>query len=124
MQFNISIRKIETKISTELIIARLDQMCKNELKFMTISQPGIKSNIFYCHTGLVLMNGIATQDYIHDPTSRSYILDNMTSFANKRQIFLWQIVTVTPIKGTRTSVDMPGFQTKSLTITIVCGNDF
>ena len=29
---------------------------------MTISQPGIKSNIFYCHTGLVLMNAIATQD--------------------------------------------------------------
>ena len=28
---------------------------------MTISQPGIKSNIFYCHTGLVLMNAIATQ---------------------------------------------------------------
>ena len=33
---------------------------------MTISQPGIKSNIFYCHTGLVLMNAIATQDCIHD----------------------------------------------------------
>ena len=42
----------------------------NELKFMTISQPGIKSNIFYCHTGLVLMNAIATQDCIHDPTFR------------------------------------------------------
>ena len=27
---------------------------------MTISQPGIKSNIFYCHTGLVLMNGFNT----------------------------------------------------------------
>ena len=25
-------------------------------------------NIFYCHTGLVLMNAIATQDCIHDPT--------------------------------------------------------
>ena len=37
---------------------------------MTISQPGIKSNIFYCHTGLVLMNAIATQDCIHDPTFR------------------------------------------------------
>ena len=34
----------------------------------------------------------------------------MTSFANKMQIFLWQIVTVIPIKGTRTSVNMPGFQ--------------
>ena len=29
--------------------------------FMTISQPGIKSNIFYGHTGLVLMNAIVTQ---------------------------------------------------------------
>ena len=48
----------------------------------------------------------------------------MTSFANKIQIFLWQIATVIPIKGTRTSVNMPGFQTKSLTITIVYGNDF
>ena len=48
----------------------------------------------------------------------------MTSFANKMQIFLWQIAIVIPIKGTRTSVNMPGFQTKSLTITIVCGNDF
>ena len=48
----------------------------------------------------------------------------MTSFANKMQIFLWQIATVIPIKGARTSVDMPGFQTKSLTITIVCGSDF
>ena len=47
----------------------------------------------------------------------------MTSFANQMQIFLWQIATVIPIKGTRTSIDMPGFQTKSLTITIVCGND-
>ena len=28
------------------------------------------SNIFYCHTGLVLVNAIATQDYIHDPTFR------------------------------------------------------
>ena len=28
----------------------------------------------------------------------------MTSFANKMQIFLWQIATVIPIKGTRTSV--------------------
>ena len=37
---------------------------------MTISQPGIKSNIFYCRTGLVLMNAIATQDCIHDPTFR------------------------------------------------------
>ena len=37
---------------------------------MTISQPGIKSNIFYCHTGLVLMNAIATQDWPHDPTLR------------------------------------------------------
>ena len=27
---------------------------------MTISQQGIKSNIFYHHTGLVLMNAIAT----------------------------------------------------------------
>ena len=27
-------------------------------------------NIFYCHTGLVLMNAIATQDCIHDPTFR------------------------------------------------------
>ena len=51
----------------------------------------------------------------------------MTSFANKMQIFLWQIATVTPIKSTRTSVNMPGFQTKSLTIlpqTIVMVNDF
>ena len=46
----------------------------------------------------------------------------MTSFANMMQIFLWQIATVIPIKGTRISVNMPGFQTKSLTITIVCGN--
>ena len=35
---------------------------------MTIWQPGIKSNIFYCHTGLVFMNAIATQDCIHDLT--------------------------------------------------------
>ena len=68
---------------------------------MTISQSGIKSNIFYCHTGLVLINAIATQHCIHDPTFRHsspsvfirgdlmlktqdlrpYILDNMTSFA-------------------------------------------
>ena len=32
---------------------------------MTISQPGIKSNIFYCHTGLVLMNAIATHARLH-----------------------------------------------------------
>ena len=37
---------------------------------MTISQLGIKSNIFSCHTGLSLMNAIATQDYIRDPTFR------------------------------------------------------
>ena len=43
----------------------------------------------------------------------------MTSFANKMQIFLLQVATVIPIKGTRTSVNMPGFKTKSLTITIV-----
>ena len=30
----------------------------------------------------------------------------MTSFANEMQIFLWQIATVIPIKGTRTSVNM------------------
>ena len=36
----------------------------------------------------------------------------------KMQIFLWQIATVIPIKGTRASVNMPVFQTKSLTITI------
>ena len=47
----------------------------------------------------------------------------MTSFANKMKIFLWQIATVIPTKGTRTSVDMPGFEKKSLTITIVGGND-
>ena len=40
-------------------------ICYNELKFMTISQPGIKSNIFYCHTGLVLMNAILCGDCIH-----------------------------------------------------------
>ena len=38
----------------------------------------------------------------------------MTSFANKMQIFLWQIATVIPIKGTRASVNMPGFQTKNM----------
>ena len=48
----------------------------------------------------------------------------MKLFAYKMQIFLWQIATVIPIKGTRASVSMPGFQTKSFTITIVCGNDF
>ena len=37
---------------------------------MTISQPGIKSNIFYCHTGSILMNAIATQDCTHDLTFR------------------------------------------------------
>ena len=37
---------------------------------MTISQPCIKSNIFYCNTGLVLMNTITTQDCTHDPTFR------------------------------------------------------
>ena len=47
----------------------------------------------------------------------------MTSFANAMQTFLWLIATVIAIKGTRTSVTMPGFQTKSLAITIVCGND-
>ena len=46
----------------------------------------------------------------------------MTSFASKMQIFLWQIATVIPIKGTRASFNMPGFKTKSLIITIVCGN--
>ena len=48
----------------------------------------------------------------------------MTSFVNETQIFLWQIATIIPIKSTRTSAGMPGFQTKSLTITIVCGYDF
>ena len=50
---------------------------------------------------------------------------NITSFHKyQMQLFLWQIATVIPVKGTRTSVNIPGFQTKSLTITIVCGNDF
>ena len=49
--------------------------------------------------------------------SRTYILVNMTSFANKMQIFLWQVATVIPIKSTRASVHMLGVQTKSLTIT-------
>ena len=31
----------------------------------------------------------------------------MTSFANKMQIFLWQIATVIPIKGTRTYARLP-----------------
>ena len=85
---------------------------------MTISQPGKKSNIIYCHSGLVLMNIIATQDCTHDPTfrhsspsvfirgdenSRPYILAIMTSFANKMQILLWHIATVMPILGTRMS---------------------
>ena len=39
---------------------------------MTISQPGIKSITFYCHTGPVLMNAIATQDCTHDPTFRQF----------------------------------------------------
>ena len=42
----------------------------------------------------------------------------MTSFANKMQIFLWQIATVILIKGTRASIVKPGFQTKSLPQTI------
>ena len=46
---------------------------------MTISQPGIKSNIFYCHNGSVLMNAIATQDCTHDPK----IHQNSTSEAVK-----------------------------------------
>ena len=41
-----------------------------ELKFMTISQPDIKSNIFYHHTASVFINGIATQDCAHDQTFR------------------------------------------------------
>ena len=28
------------------------------------------SNMLYCHTGLVLINAIATQDCTHDPTCR------------------------------------------------------
>ena len=36
----------------------------NNVNSMTISQPGIKSNIFYWHTGLILMNAIATQDCV------------------------------------------------------------
>ena len=40
------------------------------LKFMTILQPGIKSNIFYCHNGLVLMNAIATKDCKHNAMLR------------------------------------------------------
>ena len=39
---------------------------------MTLSPPGIKFNIFSSHTGLVLMNAIATQDCIHDPTFRHF----------------------------------------------------
>ena len=35
------------------------------------------------------------------------------------QIFLWQIATVIPIKGTRTSVNMPGFQTLIL-VPLIC----
>ena len=59
----------------------------------------LNSYIFYYYTGLVLMNAIAKQDCTHDPTlrhssssvfirgdlmlesSRPYILNNMTSFA-------------------------------------------
>ena len=41
-----------------------------EVKFMTMSQPGIKCNIFYNRTGSVLMNANATQDWTHDPTFR------------------------------------------------------
>ena len=35
---------------------------------------------------------------------------------------MWQKNIMIPILGKRTSVDMSGFQTKSLTITIVSGN--
>ena len=52
------------------------------------------------------------------------MLENMTSLGNKMQIFLWKITTIIPIKGTRTNINMPGLQAKSLTITIVYGNDF
>ena len=66
---------------------------------------------------------VSSSGVISCRNSRPYILDNMTSFANKMQIFLLQIATVIPIEGTRASVNVPGFQTKSLTITIVCGNE-
>ena len=49
---------------------------------------------------------------------------NMTSSANKMSIFLWQIAAVIPIFGHKSSVDVPGYETKPLTIMIVGGNDF
>ena len=49
----------------------------------------------------------------------------MTSINCQQDASICQaIVTIViPILGTRVSIDMPGFQTKLLTITIVCGND-
>ena len=38
--------------------------------------------------------------------SRPGIVDNMTSFAHTMAIFLWQIVTVIPMKDKRNNVDM------------------
>ena len=52
----------------------------------------------------VLQSKCLYQEWSDAENSRSYILVNMTSFANKMQISLWQIATVIPILGARTSV--------------------
>ena len=98
-------------------------------------------NIFYCHTGLVITNAIATRDCIHDPAFRHYspsvfirgdlMLKLKTLYTRQHDVICQKDANILvansyrhPFKGTRTSVNMPGFQTKSLTKTIVCGNDF
>ena len=44
----------------------------NELRFITISQPGMKSNILFCNNCLVLMTAIATKHCTHDAGFRQF----------------------------------------------------
>ena len=71
----------------------------------------------------VLPNTFATQRFdtlvwcLHQRTR------GMTSLTKKAEILLRHISDVISIKSMMTHINMPGFQTASLAITIVCGNE-
>ena len=77
-----STRQRKLRETSYSILGNLRKLLTNGINMKEIGRPRsfrsarffqtmtLKSNIFYCHTGSVLMNAIATQDCTHDPTFR------------------------------------------------------
>ena len=85
-----------------------------------------------------IMKVITTQDYIHDPTFRHSGLVSSSGviwcwnvdpyiLSTGRQLPMrckYSFGKSSLIQGMKTRIDMPGFQTTPLSITIIIGNDF